>query len=234
MKIYAVDVSNHLDRKYFQHLFECLGSQKQYRIQSFHHDDDKERTLIGEILIRYMISHYLNMKPDRVILKYNTYGKPYIEEDPAFFNLSHSGKWVVAVIDHKENGIDVQEIGKVDMNVAKNFFLQREYLELMQLEGEARANLFYELWTLKESYIKTIGKGLSIPLNSFTFEKSKENQYQSFTGKKSIFFQTYNIDPQYKMALGSYNTQLAQDVTILASQHLYRLFVNSLQNELII
>ncbi|MBE5107349.1 4'-phosphopantetheinyl transferase superfamily protein [Bacillus thuringiensis] len=228
MEIYAVDVSNRLDRKYFQHLFECLSSQKQYKIQSFYHDDDKEKTLIGEILIRYMISHYLNLKPNRIILKYNTYGKPYIEGNLAFFNLSHSGKWVVAVIDHKENGIDVQEIGKVDMNVAKNFFLQREYLELIQLEGEARANLFYELWTLKESYIKTVGKGLSIPLNSFTFKKSTENQYQSFTGKKTIFFQTYNIDTQYKMALGSYSTQLAQDVTILTSQHLYRLFVNSL------
>ncbi|PEY37237.1 phosphopantetheine-protein transferase [Bacillus cereus] len=234
MEIYAVDVSNHLDRKYFQHLFECLGSQKQYRIQSFYHDDDKERALIGEILIRYMISHYLNMRPDRIILKYSTYGKPYIEEDSVFFNLSHSGKWVVAVIDHKENGIDVQEIGKVDMSVAKNFFLQREYLELMQLEGKSRANLFYELWTLKESYIKTIGKGLSIPLNSFILEKLKGNQYQSFTGEKLIFFQTYNIDPQYKMALGSYNSQLAQNVTILTSHHLYKLFVNSLQNEQII
>ncbi|WP_257149478.1 4'-phosphopantetheinyl transferase family protein [Bacillus cereus] len=32
---------------------------------------------------------------------------------------------------------------------------------------------FYDLWTLKESYIKAIGTGLSTPFNSFTIKKMK-------------------------------------------------------------
>ncbi|MBU3198520.1 4'-phosphopantetheinyl transferase superfamily protein [Clostridium estertheticum] len=31
---------------------------------------------------------------------------------------------------------------------------------------------FYDLWTLKESYIKAIGRGLSIPFSSFNIKKN--------------------------------------------------------------
>ncbi len=43
-----------------------------------------------------------------------------------------------------------------------------EYETLLNQPDEMRLKYFYMIWTLKESYIKAEGKGLSIPLNSFS------------------------------------------------------------------
>lgn len=54
------------------------------------------------------------------------------------------------------------------------FFSDEEVEDLNTRSLVGKIDYFYDLWTLKESYIKAIGKGLSIPLNSFTIKKNKE------------------------------------------------------------
>lgn len=59
------------------------------------------------------------------------------------------------------------------MDVAKRFFAKEEYELLLQKEGEERRALFYELWTLKESYVKYKGMGLALPFHQFCFERDR-------------------------------------------------------------
>jgi len=49
------------------------------------------------------------------------------------------------------------------------FFSSAECFDLHNLSAKEQIKYFYKLWVLKESYIKAQGKGLSIPLNSFSF-----------------------------------------------------------------
>jgi 4'-phosphopantetheinyl transferase len=54
------------------------------------------------------------------------------------------------------------------MDIAKRFYSEKEYAFLMKCEEKSRLVMFYDIWTKKESLIKAVGKGLSIPLKSFT------------------------------------------------------------------
>lgn len=60
-----------------------------------------------------------------------------------------------------------EKIIPIDLRIGKRFFINKEYEYIMNKNLISRLEYFYEIWTLKESYIKAVGMGLSISLNSF-------------------------------------------------------------------
>ncbi|MDQ0272979.1 4'-phosphopantetheinyl transferase family protein [Cytobacillus purgationiresistens] len=228
MEVVAVKLNQPLPKEKMQNLLCYIDKEKQSRIDSFYHDKDKERCLIGDILVRYMVGSHLKKKPSEISFYQNEFGKPFLEGNPLYFNLSHSGYWVVAALDTEENGIDVQEMGEVDLVLAERFYRKSEYMELLKKEENKRADLFYEWWTLKECYLKTAGKGLALPLNSFILEKSECNLYKSHLKEKELYLKVYHLDSFYKMAVSS-TSGCFKNLKILTPQELYTLFMGSLK-----
>jgi 4'-phosphopantetheinyl transferase len=60
-------------------------------------------------------------------------------------------------------------LDNVPLDIADRYFSTVELAEFRALPREARAEKFFYYWTLKEAYIKAIGKGLSVPLDQFSF-----------------------------------------------------------------
>jgi 4'-phosphopantetheinyl transferase len=79
---------------------------------------------------------------------------------------------VLAVTRQTEVGVDVECITRDTMcaDVAERYFSPREVEELCSLLRNERTQRFYDLWTLKEAYIKARGMGLSLPLDGFSFQ----------------------------------------------------------------
>jgi len=224
IKIYAVSISEKDEPAKFDYILPFLSEERRKKIKSFLHKIDALRSLTGEWIIRTVIQEELGVEEKNILFELKEYGKPDLKNHRNFhFNISHSGRWVVCVTDNMPVGIDVEEIKPVDFRIAKNFFSEEECRDLFLRKYGERLEYFYDLWTLKESFIKNRGKGLSIPLDSFTIRVKKEGiEFKSsrsvrYSGeepdgylfsedlKLKYFFRLYDIGENYKMAVCGMN-----------------------------
>ena len=207
MDISSVHLRPILDSgKDWMRIIPLMNSQLQAKIQKFRQPEDQLRTLCGELLLqRYALERW-RIPPSGLVKKYNAYGKPELAEYPScHYNISHSGDWVVAAFDYNPVGIDIESAANpIEISIAERFFSPTEVSLLQEQNEEQQQSLFYDLWTLKESYIKAEGAGLSIPLDSFSFEFQEHNKikfYRSGKPDTSWDFKQYRIDPGYALAV---------------------------------
>jgi len=106
---------------------------------------------------------------------YGIKGKPYLLEYPDFhFSLSHSGDVVALAVSKQEIGLDVQEYVTIKRDLAKRFFSKEEQeMLLKQKDEDSYRKLFFMLWSIKESYVKFTGVGMSHGLDTFHIDFSK-------------------------------------------------------------
>lgn len=109
------------------------------------------RELLGEIPF-----------PEQIRYRTGEQGKPYFEELPVCFSLSHSGDYVLCAVDSAEVGADIQwkKPGAIEP-VAGRFFSKQEWENAFSLPEAERETYLYLLWTRKEAYGKLTGKGVT-------------------------------------------------------------------------
>ena len=98
------------------------------------------------------------------------HGKPSLAEHPEIqYNLSHGDGIAACIVGEKECGIDCERVRTYHVNVVKKVFSEAEKALIENMEESEKDLLFFRLWTLKESYIKALGTGLSYPLTKAEF-----------------------------------------------------------------
>ena len=72
--------------------------------------------------------------------------------------------------------MDIEQSGKRRRiaKIADRFFASEEVIDLLGLIDSEQLSRFYDLWTLKEAYIKACGLGLAIPLQHFIYSFPNE------------------------------------------------------------
>lgn len=143
----------------------------------FYFERHRHQYLVCRAMVRSILSLYdPHVLPREWTFSTNAHGKPCISgpvAPPVRFNLSHtSGMIVVAVTQRTEIGVDVESRtrGSDLASIGEHFFSPREVEGFRSLAGEDQRRRFYELWTLKEAYIKARGLGLALPLDGFSFD----------------------------------------------------------------
>lgn len=136
--------------------------------REFPQEKELECVTLGELLS--CLEQHL---PIPLLLEY-TYGekgKPYLKNYPYYFNISHSGEYVFCVLSENEVGADIQQRKPLsDNRIAERFFTEEEIEGLEKCAfSKEREQLFYRLWTRKESLGKLTGEGI-IPILAQTGE----------------------------------------------------------------
>ena len=156
-------------------------------------------SLLRECLKKYGIAYDENTP----VVK-NEMGKPSLAEHPEiFYNLSHADGIAACYVTDAECGIDCERVRPYRPNVMKRAFSESER-QLMEDTPDAERDLmFFRLWTLKESFVKTIGIGISYPLADVNF---------SFIGDNIICNENNFLFRQYIIRGGEYVVSLCKKI----------------------
>ncbi len=102
-----------------------------------------------------------------------THGKPYFPTRPDIsFNLSHCKGMAICGIGAYPMGVDVEWIRPLRAGVLRRAFSEAE-TEAVKSSIDPDCT-FFQLWTLKESYVKALGIGISYPLKQACFHLSAD------------------------------------------------------------
>ncbi len=171
------------DINLLESLRQLLSAEERQRGARFLHAEDRHRFLLTRSLVRTTLSRYAPVAPQDWIFTANEHGRPAIanthpQAAGLCFNLSHTrGLIILGVCRDRELGVDVENIRErtPTPGIAERFFAPQESAALASLPEERRHERFFAYWTLKESYIKARGRGMSIPLDRFCFTFAEES-----------------------------------------------------------
>jgi 4'-phosphopantetheinyl transferase len=191
-----------INREKYELFRNVISEDRGKKADRFLFIEDSKRCVCAELLLQYSFYHMFNKKIQLNIC-YNEYLKPSLKHIDGFkYNISHSGKWVAIAYGSNEVGIDVERIQKGKVDIADRFFTEEEkkYIHIGMEEEQIRR--FTEVWTLKESYIKYLGIGLSSGLNFFSVNPLDGSIFDQKRGITSqLRLKSYLFDLEYYLAI---------------------------------
>lgn len=201
-----------------------LSDAERNRVRRFRFVKDQYLSLASKQLLRWALARAAQCPPESLVFASGEHGKPYLPHHPDIhFNLSHTDDTVVLAVSHSMQvdriGVDVEKLDpkRGSYKLAKRFFSADETTQLLcctpwETQG---AECFNQLWTLKESFIKAMGTGLSMSLRKFSFDLRAASKIQFHadedidTGVNPWWFGTFRYDLHTGIALG-YQAEAAQ------------------------
>ena len=155
--------------------------------------------------IRSLASSYLINKLSKEPLLFNDMGKPFYENGP-YFNVSHSGRFIMMAVSNKEIGVDIEENTNKDMSALIRIFNEAE-AKMIKEHAD-----FYYLWCAKESLIKCIGSSISkvkeipsLPFNGVKTFKGKDYYSKTFVYDKHIVSITRESNEEFEVKMERIN-----------------------------
>lgn len=165
--------------------YAILSPEEQARADRFVFDKHRRRFILAHFALRQILSHYINISPEKIQFETLSHGKPKLSHEqryyqywtptksikqPLEFNLSHSKDIaLLAIRTEKMIGVDIEyHQDREFLGIASHVFSEKECQILAELSDEQQIQSFFHVWAQKEAFIKAIGQGLSYPLKTLT------------------------------------------------------------------
>jgi 4'-phosphopantetheinyl transferase len=177
-----------------------ISENRKQKIDNYAFPKDKYLSLGAELLLLEGFWRLTNKKINLNSIKFNQYGKPYIDGSNLKFSISHSNILVSVAFYQYELGFDIEYMKeKLPQNIVDTIFSDLEK-ELVMYDYK----LFYLVWTAKESYIKWLGKGLMYPLQMVNIIFKDDSYYIKDKEKFNTILITGDFPfPLYKYSIST-------------------------------
>ena len=142
-----------------------LSPAEDIRARRFHFDRDRNRYVRGRGFLRCQLGQATGQAAAGLVLAEGPQGKPFLQGNAIWFNMSHSRDLAVLAISHDGPlGIDLEFVDRaVDIaGLAQSCFCPHEIETLDALSPAARPGRFFAFWTAKEACMKLTGKGMAL------------------------------------------------------------------------
>lgn len=169
MKYFIYNIENLTDAEY-EKWFSLMTVEKQNKVSRYKDIYRQKCSVAGEMLVKSYIGNTLNIAPESLIILADKNGKPYIENCPIHFNISHCENILAYTFSKEEIGIDIEKIRPISLSVAKRFFSddEQKYVfgfiptneDIKSFDDIITYEKFYRIFTLKEAICKKSGTGI--------------------------------------------------------------------------
>ena len=199
---YALDITSLLtDAVLYDRAYACVSPDRRERLDRIKAERERCLSLGGALLLRHALRERGAGEPE---IAYGPHGKPYCADLPdVHFNISHSGDYAVCAVASAPVGCDIERIVPYRLRVAERCFAPEELAALNVLPDEAaRTELFFRFWTLKESFLKCVGCGITEPLSSVSFDLSGDAPHVTqYLSPEQYSFREYAGLPEHRCVL---------------------------------
>ncbi|EAZ94199.1 4'-phosphopantetheinyl transferase family protein [Crocosphaera chwakensis] len=186
-----------------QKSFKILNEDEKDKAQRFRFEKHQKRFTIARSSLKQILSYYLLISPQEIEFEYNDYGKPKlldkINKLGLQFNVSHSEDIAIyGITCHSLIGVDIEYIRPMPEaeNLAKRFFSKQEYEYISLLSSAEKEREFFKLWTVKEAYLKAIGKGISGGLEKVEISPNEPIKFLNLPGFNREIWQIFSFIPE--------------------------------------
>lgn len=221
IKTYIIDVRQLESESAFDKALQAVSPYRRQKIALLKHKKDKNRSLGAALSLNAALKAY-GLEERSMEYDLEKQGKPVFRYYPEIhFSLSHSGDFAICSIGEMESGSDIEWVRSGKARLAERFFAEEElaWIRKAASAGEQEDRIF-RIWTMKESFLKVTGFGMSLPLKDFAVivEEKGTVSLRHNVNEKTYFMKEYTMpecsaeDTGYKISVCSESPDFAAEL----------------------
>ena len=172
--------------------WEYLSVKEKIQANNYYTKSLSDKYVISHGILRHILGYYTKQYPQDIEFIHNQYGKPLLKNSNIHFNMSHShnivsyiiaSNYMVGIdIERHDNNLNIPELSSLVLTMEESRYLSG-------LNSKEKFELFYHLWTKKESLIKANGQGLTYPINTIEAMSVSSGETIFLTNEKNALQQ---------------------------------------------
>ena len=153
-------------REQFDAAYQQLSPARRARIDRYRRQEDKLRSLAGELLVKELARSAGIEQP---VVEQLESGQPVLKNGGLHISIAHSGDLVACAVSNTPVGIDVEQLRPFRAGMLRHVCTEAETAYVLdgkplphgEITDSGMIHRFFEIWTGKEAWFKRAGTGIT-------------------------------------------------------------------------